>query len=126
MCAGWGIQTFVRQHQPLNLVSAQQVLLDDLGDVFRPYKPVPHRLRINDHRVPVFALVEAARFICPDADVQPRRPDLILEDAVKLSFALTGARWTCRAGFPVVCADKNVAFEFRQSKPRFLELSRIE
>lgn len=65
------IQAFLGDRQPLDGPSMQQMLPHNLVHIFRLYKAIPDRVRINDHRGPVLALVQATGFVCAYCGFSP-------------------------------------------------------
>ena len=53
--------------------------LDDFVYVLGSYAAVPGRLRVNDHRDTLGALVQAARLVGPDDPLEPPFVELLLE-----------------------------------------------
>lgn len=67
MNAGLGVEAFVGESEALDGAPANQVLVDDLGRVFRSDVAIPDGLRIDNDGWAVFALVKAASLVDADA-----------------------------------------------------------
>jgi hypothetical protein len=82
------------------------VLFYDLRHVLRLDKSIPDRLRIDHHRRPMLALVQAPGLIGAHSRLQARGADSFLEQPLQLSLAIRRAAATSAARFPLVGADE--------------------
>ena len=110
-----GIEASVGNDEALDGATGYEVFADDLGHVGDGDIAVPDGLGIHDHGGTVLALIEASGFIGADGAGEAGALHRVLEGSVELAFAVGGAGGACAAGFTKVCADKDVAVEFRQS-----------
>ena len=115
MRAAGRIEAVIHQHEPLNGPAMHQVLCHNLLYVFRLYKAVPYRFRIDDDCGAVFALVKAARFIRANRVFQAHIFHLVLEQAVQLALPVVGAGRSCAAGLAHVGADKYMPLKLGQN-----------
>ena len=60
MRASFGIDAFIGQAQTLHWPATDQMLIYDLRRVLRLDVTIPNSFRVNHHRGPMLALVEAA------------------------------------------------------------------
>jgi hypothetical protein len=107
------IDALLRQHQSLHWLSADNVRFDDLVDVLRLHSSVPHRIGIDDHRLPVLALVETSGFVRADFALEPALGDLVLEQFLEFGLACGIAASAGTAGIPLVCTDKHMPLILR-------------
>ena len=70
-----------------------EVLADNLVNVFRVDEAVPDGVGIDDHYGAVLALVETAGFVGADFAFQPGVFDCVLESAFQLTAAVAGSSW---------------------------------
>jgi hypothetical protein len=110
------VEAVVCDSQPLDRLSRDKVLADDLGHIADGDSAVPDRFRIHDDRGSVLALIEASGLIYADRASEAGRLYGVLEGSVKLAFSVGGAGRASAAGLAEVGADEDVALEFRQSK----------
>jgi hypothetical protein len=71
MGAGFSVDAPVRQAQAFDGPAMNQVLLDDLGGIFRLHMAVPDRIRVDHNRGAVLALIKAAGFVDAHLGAQP-------------------------------------------------------
>ena len=98
MRAGLGIQALLGHAQPLHRPAAHQVFRHNLGGVLRAHVAVPDGLRVNHHRGPVLALVQAAGFVDPHPAAQPGLLGQLLQPRVQIAFSIGGAGGPRRIG----------------------------
>jgi hypothetical protein len=115
MWAGLSVDAFVGQTKPLHRAAAYEVLVDDLGGVFRPDVAVPDGLRVDDNSGAMLALIQAAGLVNADARAEVGGLDKLLDGCME--FGLTvgvagGARCILGAG---IGADKYVSFKRGQA-----------
>jgi hypothetical protein len=111
MRAGCRVKAALVQHQPPDWVSANEVFLDNLGDVLRLHESVPDCLRVHDHCRSVLALVQATGLVGANAGTQSCCLDLVLEEGVQHALAISGTRRPGSVRLPVIGAYENVAFK---------------
>jgi hypothetical protein len=70
MFAGWSVQAGIRQAKALDRLAADNVRFNNFFNVGFGDVTVPHGVWIDDHVGPMFALIEAARLICPHFTLQ--------------------------------------------------------
>lgn len=102
------------QAQPLHGPPVHHMLLDDLSHIFRPYKPVPDRFRVDHERGPVLALVQAGRLVGPYRRLQAGGADRLLEQLLKFAFTIRGAAATGTPRLPLIRADEQMSLKTRQ------------
>jgi len=105
------VETLVGQAQAFNWTAGDEVLIDNLGGVFRADVAVPDSLGVDDDGSAVLALIEAAGLVDAHARVEAGSLDELLNSGVQLGLAVgvaRGARGVFGAG---VGADKYVAFK---------------
>jgi hypothetical protein len=112
MLAGISIQAGIRQPQPLNRLSSDDVRFHDLFDIGRGNVSIPDCVRVDHDVRPVLALIKTAGLIGPDLTLQSALGEFLLEQFLQRGF---GARITASARMPdwaLVAANKNMFFEF--------------
>jgi hypothetical protein len=115
MRAAFGIDALFGDSQPFHRAAAHQVLSNNFFGVFRPYIAVPHGIRINHHRGPMLALVQAAGFVDPHLRTKSSFSRQLLQPCVQFAFSILRAAGPRRIGGADIMADKNVTFERRQA-----------
>jgi hypothetical protein len=103
------IDTLLSQPQPLHRSTRNQVLRDYFLGIFRLHVSVPNRVRVNDDRWPVLALVQAAGFVDPHLIAQSRLAAQLLQPRMQLAFSVAGAAGPRRVGGALVMTDKYMA-----------------
>ncbi len=111
MRATFGIQTRLRQPQPLHRPAANQMFLNDFLDIPCMHKAIPHGLRINHHHRPMLALVQTPGFVDPHAMLQPGSLYRVLQLATQLLGMLMPTTWPRRRFIPLIQANKNMMFK---------------
>jgi len=109
------IQALAGYSQPLDGASAGKVLGDNLRRVLRLYVAVPDRLRVDNHRGAVLALIQAAGFIDAHFAAQPGGLAPLLQLGVQIAASVGGAGRAGRVGRAGVVADKDVALKCGQA-----------
>ena len=71
MRTAFRIDALFGQPQTLYRPPVDQVLLHDFRGIFWLHMPIPYRFRINHHRWPVLALVQAAGLVDANRASQP-------------------------------------------------------
>jgi hypothetical protein len=115
MRAALGVDASIGKSQPFDGTTAHQVLLHDLRGVRRLHMAVPHGLRVNHHRGPVFALVQAHGLIDTHGCAQAGRLRQLLQLGVEFAFSVGGAGRPWSIGGAGVVANKDVAFKRGQA-----------
>jgi hypothetical protein len=106
----------IRLKQPLDDFAADEVLVDDLGDVVDGDVPVPDLLGVDDDADPVLALVEAAGVVRADDLTEPSRLQLCLQPIANLGAAAGLAAALGIVGGTLVDADEHVALKARHAR----------
>jgi hypothetical protein len=102
------VDALLREDEALHRPAPHEVALHDLRHVLHLHASVPHRLRIDDDRRAVFALVEAPRGVGADRLLEPAPANLLLE-AVPEALAPVGVAGPARVlGGTAVDADEDV------------------
>jgi hypothetical protein len=104
------VNALVGQPQPLHRPARNQVLGHNLLGVFRLHVSVPNRVRVNDNRWPVLALVQAAGFVDPHLASQPGLAAQLLQPRVQLALSIAGATRPRRVRGTLIKTDKYMAF----------------
>ena len=109
------IHASIRQPQPLHRPPMHQVLFHNLRRIRSLHMAIPNGFGINDNRGPVFALIQAARFVDPHRRPEPSGLRELLQLREELALAIAGTRWPrCVRGTSVL-ADKDMMFKRRQA-----------
>jgi hypothetical protein len=108
------IQASIRQPQPLDRTSMQQMFSHYLFDIFRRNSPIPNRIRIDHQNWPMLALVKTAKLIRPNLPLQPSFLHRILEGRFELPATFAAATGPRCALVPFIDADKNMVLELCQ------------
>ena len=87
MWTALSIETRIWDHQPFHNRVARNVLIDDLIYVRHCDPAIPNRLRINHHRWPMLALVQASGLVGSDLAFQPALCQSGLERLMQFSAA---------------------------------------
>jgi len=111
------VQAVIGNPQPLHRPPAHQVLLHNLRSILRLHTAVPHRLRIDHHRGPVLALVQAAGLVDAHLPAQPSGFAQRLQLREQFAGAIRCARRPRSTRRPRIKADKNMMFKCRQAVP---------
>jgi hypothetical protein len=111
MGAGLGVEALFVDAQAFDRAAADQVLGDDGIGVFRADIAVPDRVRVNDDRGTVLALIETAGLVDADAAGKAGVPAQLLQTGVQFAFSVAGAGRTRRIRRANVVADEDVAFK---------------
>jgi hypothetical protein len=106
-----GVEAGVGEQKALDGTAVDEVLADNLVDVFRVDEAVPDRVGIDDHYGAVLALVETASFVGADFALQAGLLDCVLEGAFQLAAAVAGSTGTGGVFVPLVGADEEVMLE---------------
>ena len=117
MGACLGVDAPVREAEPFDRTSADQVLLDDLGGIFGLDVAVPDGFGIYDDRRAVLALVEASGFVDANRAAQAGGPGELLKLGMQFALAVGGARRSRSAFRTDIVADEDVVFENGQTIP---------
>ena len=97
-------------------MAAYQVLLHDLRGIGRLHMAVPYCLRVNHHRGPMFALVQAHGFIDAHRHAQSGGFRQLLQPGVEFAFSVRGAGRSWGIDWACVVANKDVAFKWGQAE----------
>jgi hypothetical protein len=116
MRTNFGVDAFIGQPQARNGLPADEVLLYNFRGVFGPDAAVPDCFGIDDDGWPMFALVEAQRFVDPDLVAQSRGLGQLLQLGMQIALAVSCAGRARRTVGTDVVADKDVILEWRQTK----------
>jgi hypothetical protein len=106
MLAGSGIDAAFGQQQPFDRTPRHQMGGNNLIHIGFRDMPIPDGFRIDDHRWPMFALVQAAGLVDADASLQAGHIHSVLEPRLQLRFAVGVTAGTRTAWFALVDADK--------------------
>src|SRR4029453_4162680 len=102
--------------------AAQDVAVDDLGDVGNLHVPIPHRLGVDDDVGAVLALVEAAGGVRAHRRLEVPAGDLVLEALAEGCRAVGVAASARMAGVARVGADEDVVLEGGQALCSWAEI----
>lgn len=111
-----GIETRAGQSKALHRAAMNQVLGDDLIDVFQVNEPIPDGLGIDHNDGAVLALVKTAGLIGADLVLEAGVLDRVLEGRFELLAAVGKAAWTGGRFVALVGADKEMVFKFRHGE----------
>jgi hypothetical protein len=111
--AGCGVDASVRQDQPGDWGSTEDVGFDDFVYVADGDVAIPDCFGINHDRRAVLALLEASRFVGADSR-SCNSPDrqCLLEFRLQLAFGFGIATAPRMSRWALVAADENMLFEF--------------
>jgi hypothetical protein len=109
------IQTLVGNAQPFHRPPTHQVLRHNLLCIFRLHIPVPNSLGINNHRRPMFALVQTQGLVDSHSAGQAGVFGQLAQPRVQFAFSIAGAAGSRRISGPDIVADKNVMFKCWQA-----------
>jgi hypothetical protein len=109
--AGFGVDAFLRQPQALDGLAANQMLLHNLRGVRRLYMAVPDRIRINDDRGSMFALVKAAGFVDAHRGAEAGGFRELLQLGEELALSVCGAGRAGSVGRADVVTDEDMTFK---------------
>jgi hypothetical protein len=85
------IDASLGEPQTLNGAAADQVFFHDFGRVFGLDEAVPDGIWINHHRGPMFALIQAQRFVDSDAVGETRGLRQLLQLGVQFALPIGSA-----------------------------------
>ena len=105
------VQAGIGNPQPLHGPAAHQVLVDNGLGIRRCHIPVPDSLGVNNHRWPVFALVQAAGLIDAHGLAEAGVFGKLFQFHGQFALSIGGAGFARRIGRARVLADKYVAFK---------------
>jgi hypothetical protein len=105
------VEAGVSEQKTLDRTAVDEVLADNLANIFRVDEAVPDGVGIDDHYGAVLALVETAGFVGADFAFQAGLLDCVLEGAFQLAAAVAGATGTGSIFVPLVGADEEVMLE---------------
>jgi hypothetical protein len=111
--AMFGVEAGIWQAQPFDGTAVEEMLGDDLLDVFDVDEAVPDGLGIDHDDGAMLALVEAAGFVGPDMVFEASVFDGVLEGGFELFASVGKATGAGGAFVALVGADKDVMIEFR-------------
>jgi hypothetical protein len=106
-----GVEAGVGEQKALDGTAVDEVLADNLINIFRVDEAVPDGVGIDDHYGAVLALVETAGFVGADFAFQPGVLDCVLEGAFQLTATVAGTAGTGGVFVPLVGADEEVMLE---------------
>jgi hypothetical protein len=106
------VDALVSEAEPFDRHAANQMALDDLGDVGFRDAAVPHGVGIHDDRRTVFALIEAAGFVGAHAPLQLAIDEGLFEGLLQPVAGVGIARAARVAGLTLVAADEDVSLEW--------------
>jgi hypothetical protein len=109
------VQALVGNAQPFDRPAANQVLCDDLGRVFGPHAAIPDGLRVDHHRGPMLALVQAAGFVNAYSSSETSFFCQLLQTSVQVAFSIGRAGRSGCIGGAGIMTDKNVVLEYGQT-----------
>lgn len=122
MWAVLGIETGAGKSKALHGAAMDEVLGDDLFDVFKVNEAIPDGLGIDHDDGAVLALVEAAGLVGADEVLEASILDRVLEGRFELLAAMGKAAWTGGRFVALVGADKDMVFKFRHGEDSFFVL----
>jgi hypothetical protein len=102
------IDAAIRQLQSLHWTAIHDVRRHNLFHIGRIYKAVPDRLRVDHHRRPVLALIQASRFIRAHLGAHTGFGQLLLEKSLEIAFPGRIARSPRMPLGPLVTTYKDV------------------
>jgi hypothetical protein len=105
------VKARVGEEKALDGATMQQVLTDNLRNIFYVDEAVPNGLRIDDHDGAMLALVETAGFIGADLALQPCVLNGVLESSFELLAATSGTAGAAGIFVPLVGADKDMSLK---------------
>jgi hypothetical protein len=117
--AALGVEAGIGEQKALDWTAVDEVLTDNLVNIFRVDEAVPDGVRIDDHYGAVLALVETAGFVGADFAFQPGVLDCVLEGPFQLAAAVAGTAGTGGVLVPLVGADEEMMLELCHSKVSF-------
>ena len=115
MRAGFCVDAFIGQAQPLDRPATDQMLLHNLRGIGRLHVAVPYGFGINNHSRPMFALVKAEGLIDADRGCEAGSFGELLQLREELALAIGGAGWAWGIGGALVMANENMAFKRGQA-----------
>jgi hypothetical protein len=110
-----GVEAAVGELKALDRTAVEEMLVDNLRDVFHMDEAVPDGIRIDDHDGAVLALVKAAGFVRADLALQAGVFNRIFEGAFEFPAAVAGTTGAGSVFVPLVGADKEVMLELCHS-----------
>jgi hypothetical protein len=112
---GCCIHTLVRQAQTFDGLAADDVAVDDLGDVGFAHAAVPDGVGINHHRGSMLALIETSGPVGADRSIQPSLGQGFLERHLQPVSRIRITASTRMPRLTLIAADENVFSEWCQS-----------
>ena len=82
------IQALRLEPQPLHRAPVTEVFLDDLIEVLGLHESVPDLFRVDNNRLSVLALIEAAGLVYPQRAGNLRRSEFIFEQRMKPALSI--------------------------------------
>ncbi len=111
MRTGFGIEAIFGDAQSLYGTAGDQMFGDDFGGVSGLHVAVPNRIRVDDHRGAMFALIEAPGFVDAHAPGESRLFAELLKAGMQFAFSVTGAGRTGRFRRADIVAYEDMAFK---------------
>ena len=107
------IETGIRNDQPLNGLTANDVGCDNLIHVCRRYASIPDTIRVDYDVGTMLALVQAACLVGTDSVLDPLLCKFDLKNPLELAISgwIAAAAWIVLG--TLVCANEDVLIEFR-------------
>ena len=105
------VQTGIGDAEALDGAVVEEVLGDDLVDVFEVDAAVPDGFGVDDDDGAVLALVEAGGLVGADGVFEAGFFDGVLEGGLELFAVLAAAAWAGGVFVAVVVADEEMMFE---------------
>jgi len=109
--AALAVEAGIGEQKALDRTAVNEVLADNLVNIFRVDEAVPDGVGIDDHHGTVLALVETAGFVGADFAFQPGVLDCVLESAFQLAAAVASTAGTGGVFVPLVSADEEMMLE---------------
>jgi hypothetical protein len=109
--AALGVEAGVGEQKALDRTAVDEVLADNLVDIFRVDEAVPDGVGIDNHYGAVLALVETAEFVGADFALQTGHLDCVLEGAFQLAAAVADTAGTGGVFVTLVGAEEEVMLE---------------
>jgi hypothetical protein len=105
------IEAIFRNKQAPDRLAVHDVGFDDLLYIRGGDAAVPDTVRINDHRRPMFALIEASGHIRPHSLLESAQGEFLFEEELKLGLARWVAATARMSGFALIAADEEMFLE---------------
>ena len=108
MPAAFRVDAIVRQHESFYRATGYQMRGNNFSYIRVGDMPVPDGLRIDDHGLSMFALVETPSLIDANLAFQTSSVHSLLKPRLQLRFAIGITAGSSATGFALIDADKYV------------------